>query len=241
MTETLAFHHVRTVSFAFEPRPWAWAEAQADRIDRHWAEISAGNPSVFDGKVLVLHRGAFEGDAFHGAFLQTRYSRFLSWRDFGFPDRTMRNCFAMGALRAADGAFLLGVMGSHTSNPGKVYFPAGTPDMDDVVGEKVDIGGSVARELGEETGLDTASLTFADDWTIVEHGPRLALMRRVSIDLPADEARNLIHANIAAQDDPELSGMAIVRGMDDVRSLAADMPPFVAAYLRREFELQPAG
>ena len=52
---------------------------------------------------------------------------------------------------------------------------------------------------------------------------------------------NLIHANIAAQDDPELSGMAIVRGMDDVRSLAAVMPPFVAAYLRREFELQPAG
>ena len=35
--------------------------------------------------------------------------------------------------------------------------------------------------------------------------------------------------------------MPIVRGMEDVRSLAADMPPFMAAYLRRAFELQPAG
>ena len=110
---------------------------------------------MFDGKVLVLHRGAFEGDAFHGAYLQTRYSRFIAWRDFGFPDRTMRNCFAMAALRAADGAFLLGVMGPHTANAGKGYFPAGTPDTADIVARRSISAGSVARELGEETGLET--------------------------------------------------------------------------------------
>ncbi len=108
----------------------------------------------------MLHRGAFEGDVFRGAYLETRFSRFIAWRDFGFPDRTMRNCFAMAALRAADGAFLLGVMGAHTANAGKVYFPAGTPDLDDVVGDRVDLAGSVARELGEETGLATAALTL---------------------------------------------------------------------------------
>lgn len=241
MNDQTRFRDVAAVSFAFEPAPWAWAEAHAERIDRHWASLAAANPALFDGHVLVLRRGEFVGDAFRGAYLETRYSRFIAWRDFGFPDPSLRNCFAMAALRARDGGFLLGVMGPHTSNPGKIYFAAGTPDREDIVDGAVDVAGSAVRELVEETGLDPAALDVEDRWTVVEHGPRIALMRRVRADATAAELRERIHANLAAQEQPELAGMVIVRDLDDIAAHEAAMPPFVAAYLRRELALQPCG
>jgi len=78
---------------------------------------------------------------------------FLAWRDWGFPDKDVFNGFGMGALRCADGAFVMGEMAGHTANAGRVYFPAGTPDLDDIDGGMVDIVGSVTREVEEETGL----------------------------------------------------------------------------------------
>ena len=47
-----------------------------------------------------------------------------------------------GTVRSSDGAYLLGVMNRHTANAGRVYFPAGTPDPDDIVGARVDLDGS---------------------------------------------------------------------------------------------------
>ena len=58
---------------------------------------------------------------------------------------------------------------------------------------------------------------------------RVAFMRPVGIDLPADEARDLMLARIARQDEPELSDIVIVRNLADCA--AYDMPPFMTSYL----------
>ncbi len=144
-------------------------DQRRDEIDAYFAELRRGKPALWNGQVLLLHEHALTGDVLRGSFLATDYASFLAWRDWDFPDPAMRNCFAMAALRAADGAFLLGVMGSHTANAGRVYFPGGTPDLDDVVEGRVDLDGSVRRELAEETGLDVAE--FAARFRLV-HGVR---------------------------------------------------------------------
>ncbi|WP_406854266.1 NUDIX hydrolase [Alsobacter sp. KACC 23698] len=222
---------VAAVECRLVQRPWAWAEGERERIDAHWAELASRNPALFDGRVLVLHSGGVEGDVFRASYLETGFSRFIAWRDFGFPDRTIRNAFAMAALRSSDGAYLLGVMGPHTANSGKVYFPAGTPDLSDVVGDAVDLSGSVARELEEETGLTAADVAFADDWSVVTHGQRIALMRLVQAREAAEPLRQRILAELSRQKDPELSDIRIVRGTGDLDEAA--MPPFVCAYLRQ--------
>ena len=152
----------------------------------------------------------------------------MAWRDWGFPDAAATNCFAMAALRAADGAFLLGVMAEHTANAGRIYFPAGTPDPDDVVGAAVALDGSVSRELEEETGLRRDELAADAGWHAVLAGRRIALMKTLRARENADELRARIVAYLARQQQPELSDIRIVRGPADFDPM---MPDFVRAFL----------
>ena len=108
------------------------------------------------------------------SYFEVDFASFLAWRDWGFPDKDVFNGFGMGALRASDGAFVLGEMGEHTANAGRIYFPSGTPDLDDIRGDALDIAGSVARELEEETGLTPADYQADADWhCVVIPAPRL--------------------------------------------------------------------
>ena len=75
----------------------------------------------------MLHEYAFAGAVFRGAYLETDYVSLLAWRHWDPPDSDVKNCFAMGALRGGDGAFLRGVMGATTANAGRIYFPARAP------------------------------------------------------------------------------------------------------------------
>jgi 8-oxo-dGTP pyrophosphatase MutT (NUDIX family) len=214
---------------------WAFGRERADEIAAHWEKISAGKPAMFNGRVMLQHRAAIEGGVFHAGYFEADYAAFMSWRDFGHPGPVIRNGFAMAALRAADGAFLLGRMGDHTANPGKVYFAAGTPDREDARPDgTLDLAGSVTRELCEETGLTLDEITVEERWTAVIVPGRVAFMRPVGIDLPAEAARDLMLARIARQDEPELSDIVIVRNLADCA--AYDMPPFMTSYLVHMFE-----
>lgn len=219
---------IARLALAFAPRPWDFATARRDEIASHFAALRRDKPAMWNGRVLLMHRHAIEAAVFSGAYLETDFASFMAWRDWGFPDPAMRNCFAMGALRAADGAFLLGVMGDHTANAGKAYFPAGTPEPADVVDGQVDLAGSIVRELAEETGLGADDVTPATGWHAVLAGPRIALMRIVQSAEPAARLRQRILGYLRDEAEPELSDIRIVRGPQD---LDAAVPPFVTAYL----------
>lgn len=216
------------------PYAWPFVQERAADIARNWRERLDATPGMYDGRVLLMRDCAFEtrGEraTIRSLHFEAAFSAFLAWRNFGFPGANVRNCFAMAALRGADGGFILGEMGAHTANAGQIYFPAGTPDLSDIVGDRLDLAGSVVRELAEETGLRADEVSFARDWSVVDAGPRLACMRLTQVDAPAAEVAREIERRIATQTNPELARMHIVRDANDID--VARTPAFAVAWLR---------
>jgi hypothetical protein len=223
------------VGFAFAPCKWAFAEARRAEITAHFAAKQVQTPALWNGRVLLVNEWSVAGRVMRGTYFATDFANFMAWHDWDFPDRGVTNCFAMGAIRTADGAFVLGVMGSHTANAGKIYFPAGTPEPRDVVGEQVDLIGNIAREVNEETGLTDADFTAEPGWMAMLDGPRLALVRMLRAQASADDLQVRIRAYLASEQRPELDDIRIVRSRADFDPM---MPAFIRAYLERAFSHQ---
>ena len=225
---------VDEIDCAFEPRDWVFAREEAAAIDAHWAQACAAKSGLFNGRVLLMHHHAIAGlpngaRQFRGGFMEVDYKAFLAWRDFGAPGEPLHNCFAMAALQTPDGAFLLGEMGAQTANAGLVHFAAGTPDRSDIAGHKVDLAGSVLRELREETGLTLEDISVSPGWVLVFDGPRIACMKRCVLKAGAEAVLAGVHAYLAGEARPELVRMHVYRAKGDVD--AARLPRFMQAYL----------
>ncbi|MDQ2954752.1 MAG: NUDIX hydrolase [Pseudomonadota bacterium] len=221
---------IERLAFRFAPRPWAFAETRRAEIEAHFEKLRRAKPALWNGRVLLMHQHAIEGSLLRGAYLETDYASFLAWRDWNYPDVAIRNCFGLGALRSKDGAFLLGVMAPHTANAGRIYFPGGTPDQDDIVGETVDLEGNVVREVAEETGLAPEDLNVEPGWHAVFAGPRIAMIKLMQANETAEALRAHILAYLASETDPELCDILIARGKAD---LHPNMPDFIPAFLAR--------
>lgn len=219
---------IQRLELAFAPQPWPFASERRGEIDAHFAALRRSNPTLWNGRVLMLYEHAIRGAVFHGAYLETDFASMLAWRHWDFPDANVKNCFAMGALQASDDAFLLGVMGAHTSSPGMIYFPAGLPDLSDIDGPRVDLARSVMREIGEETGLAPADFEAEKGWTAVLAGPRIAHIKVLHARQTAAALRQRILANLARETQPELADIRIVHGPADFDPM---MPPFVTEFL----------
>jgi hypothetical protein len=221
---------VTSLDLRFEPAPWPFALERRAEIDAHFVKMQAATPQLWNGRLLLMRRWNLEGTTLHGAYMDTDFASLLAWRDFGFPDRTIFNCFGMAALRSSDGAYLLGEMAASTANAGRIYFAAGTPDLEDVADGKVDLAGNVLRELAEETGLMARDVEIAEAWTCVRVGQRLALMREMQAVESANALRARILDHLPRDPHQELSDIHIVRGPGDVDPQR--MPPWITGYFR---------
>lgn len=210
------------------PLPFDAEDAAA--IAAHWRDAASENPKLFDGRVLLSTGVAVEDGRLSADYAETGFSTFLWWRAKGFPERGVRNVFGAAAVVSRDGAVLLGRMAAHTANAGKVYFPAGTPDLGDIVGDAVDIEGSIARELAEETGLAAPLVRPTATRIAVFAGPLVACVRRFDCDLSAAELAARAAAHLAADAEPELDGVVLARSASD---LTGASPGYVHAAVAR--------
>jgi 8-oxo-dGTP pyrophosphatase MutT (NUDIX family) len=229
-------HRITTLDLPVEKWSWPFAETRRAEISAHFEEKRRDKPKMWNGRVLMGRNPVFAGARLSASYFETDFASFLAWRDWGYPDKDVFNGFGMGALRCADGAFVLGEMGQHTSTAGRIYFPSGTPDLDDVRDGAVDIPGSVARELEEETGLAPDQYRSEPDWHCVYTGPAMAMIRILHVDMAGDALRARIEANLALQQLPELSAIHLVR---ETRDLTAAMPAFVTAFIEAQLARQP--
>jgi 8-oxo-dGTP pyrophosphatase MutT (NUDIX family) len=226
----IAIHRVTQLDLNVRPRRWLFAEERRADIEAHFAVQQREKP-IWNGRILLARDPDFSADRFSAGYFETDFASFLAWRDWGCPDKDVFNGFGMGALRCSDGAFILGEMGQHTANAGRIYFPSGTPDLDDIREGAVDMSGSVTREVEEETGLTPADYRASPHWDCVVSGAAIAMIRILHVDVSGEALRARIEANLARQEQPELSAIHLVH---DTRDLTAAMPRFVTAFIEAQ-------
>ena len=219
---------IERLELSYTPKPWAFADDRRTEIDAYFASLQREKPALWNGRVLLLYHQAIADAVFRGACLETDYASFAAWGQWGRPPAGVHDCFGAAAICAADGAFLLGVMGAHTLHAGKIYFPCGTPDPGDIIDGRVDLEFSVRRELKEETGFDAAELREEPGWTTVADGALIVQIKVFHASQGADELRERILRRISREAQPELADIRIVRGPAD---LDPAMPRFVTAFL----------
>jgi 8-oxo-dGTP pyrophosphatase MutT (NUDIX family) len=195
---------------------WPFAETRRAEIAAHWAEALIEKPAMFDGRVLGALNPQMTDGVLSASVIETSFSAFLAWRDWGFADETYFNAFGSAVIAGNDGGYIFGVMGAHTSNAGAIYPCGGSLEPDDVGADgKVDIWASTARELAEETGLLAAEATLGGDF-LVRWGQLMSFTRIYRFDMPVAALARRIEVTLAAQDEPELAGITVFKTLSDL-------------------------
>lgn len=201
---------ITSLDLHLRPGAWAFADAERPRIAEHWRKLVDDNPKIWNGDVLICTAVELKGRELRGDFLRTDYASFVAWRDWGWPDRTVCNVFGSAAVLSADNAVLYGRMAEHTLNAGKVYPPGGSLEMMDVTADgRVDVMGSIIRELEEETGLQAGDAERGELLAIFD-GHRLSVAQVFRFAQSAEAlARKVRHYLRSAHED-ELSDIEVI-------------------------------
>lgn len=193
--------------------PWEWAAENRGKISRHWKKLTGLNPALWNGPVHMLKDdyrvldGQLTGNTLRGDF-----ASLLCWREMGWPEAAgVCNGFGSAVLVSAEGHLLMGRMAPHTANAGLVYPFGGSLDDGDVKDGRIDLEGSIARELAEETGLAMARMKRDPGYLLVRDGARLSFCAVLRPDAPSALLRARIEAHLAAQERPEHDGIIIFR------------------------------
>jgi 8-oxo-dGTP pyrophosphatase MutT (NUDIX family) len=220
---------ITSLDLKIDPGSWAFADIEKTRIREYWRKLADEKPRIWNGNVLICSRIGIENNVLSGKFIRTDYASFVAWRDWGWPDRSVSNCFGSAAVLTSDGALLYGRMGNHTINSGKLYPPGGSLEMRDVRADgQVDVVGSLTRELEEETGLKASDADKGELLAIFD-GQRLSVAQVFRFAASAEVLADQVRRYLASAHDDELSDIEIIRSTSQIDSA---IPPYAVALAR---------
>ena len=212
---------------------WQWADDNRVAIDKHWQGLCAANPNVWNGRVLMATDVNAADGAFSASFIDANFASFIAWRDWGWPDKSVFNCFGSAGVVSGDGALIYGRMAPWTVSPGACYPPGGSLDRGDVHKDgSVDILGSIRRELFEETGLDANVARVEGLWAIFD-GQRISLSQILKFDKDAEQLAASMRLHIAGQESSELEDVMLLRPQAD---FPQSMPGYAVQLAQQFFE-----
>ena len=169
--------------------------------------------------------GGLRQSYLEGSLAATDFAATLYWRENGYRDRTVVDCFGSAIFLGSDGALIYGRQTPGNINAGMVYPLGGFIDRRDVGScGAVDLEGSVAREVREETGLDPAVLSQEAGYLVTRDGPLLSIGVIYRLAVPAEEFCAQANNRLANEALPELEALVTLRRAADAAAHA--MPSY---------------
>lgn len=206
---------VDTAELAFDAGPHPYEAANIEDIEANWRAETTRNPALFDGRVMLFSTIRFRDGRLDGRCHAIRFATFMHWRRHR-ADATAEHLYAHAMPVSADGALIAIRMAAHTANAGRVYFAAGSFDPDDVHDGRIDIGFNMRREVLEETGVDLSQCPSEPGFRGYSGPGGTVLAKRFFLDEPAETLASRIRKVIAADPEPEISDVVIIRDATDL-------------------------
>lgn len=215
------------VDVRLDSAPHPFETAHAAEIEENWRHEQAANPAVFDGRMVLLSSLSHRDRRLEGICHAIRFATFLYWRkhrNYSSAD----HAYAHAALVTADNALVAIRMGPRTSNPGKVYFAAGSFEPTDFRDGFVDVHFNMAREVNEETGLNIDDLRRDPHYHALREDGGTVIFRRYYLADDAETVAAKIRDFVARDADPEIEGPVIIRHAADLPAgLKGHMVPII--------------
>ena len=218
---------------------WTYARDHEAAIETHWHEAKAAAPYFFNGVIHLIDDMRVEAGVLHAQLLRTDFKSYLYWRDQGYPDAGVLDGFGSALLRSSDGAIMLGRQRPGNINGGLVYLPGGFIDQRDIAaGGSVDLAGSIAREVLEETGLALSDLNRRPGYYLTCSKAQVSIAAEFVSGLKATPLKDTIEQHIATDTHSELTEVFVIRSFADLVGL--DMPQY-ARVLVADLLAEPHG
>lgn len=192
------------------PGPLPYAVVNSEAIASNWTKERAANPTLFDGEFYLAPQAELTGSLFKAGFKRTSFATLMHWRHDVSQERPW-HIFGIGVIVSSEGHLIAGRMGPQNAGAGRVYFPAGSIDDNDIVDGYVDYDANRRREVQEETGLDLHDARAESQINLVTGNRSVALFRRYYFDAPSTELVSRIEQHLADEAEPELSEIIPVK------------------------------
>ncbi|PYE90092.1 NUDIX hydrolase [Phyllobacterium leguminum] len=209
-----------------------YASANKTAIARNWEGELVAKPGLFNGELYLAPDARLGEGVLRADFVRSRYETLLYWRNDPQKIRPW-HIFSVGVIVSSDNRLIAARMAANNAGGGRIYFPAGSIDDDDIIGGVVDYDGNSRREVLEETGLDLFGAEREDKIHLVTANRSIALFRRYHFQENAAALTGQIREHMAAQAAPELDEIIEVSGPGQMGEAT---PSYVRAFADWHFK-----